>query len=265
MSPHIHIDRQAEKDLFRNFLTGCDDACILLIEAPSGLGKTLLMLEYQRIARDVGVRYAVLDLRGIGGVVSEVIATICEEWADCPFEAFRGCVRAFQHPAADVAVHGVIQIGRPQIQVAINTPDETTRRERQRQLTEALVADLRDWLQEQGPGVLLIDTYNPGDPVTPGLQQWVEGVLLPHVRRTPGLYVVLAGQHIPEQSAMWEGACRRHHLQPLHNPADWMAYVEAEGIPADIQVVSAFCHANGGHPLKLAMMLSSLRSWGGGS
>lgn len=241
MNYNVHIDRQEEKYLFRKFLRENNEKCILLIEAPSGLGKTQLMFEFQRIAQAEGVRHAMLDVSGVGGVVSEFLAAVCEEWPECSFEKFRDRLRAFQQPSADVEVSRVIQIGRPQIYVAIDAPAETTRRERLRQLTEALVKDIRDWVSDGVQAVLLVDTYDPGV-VTRGLKQWMEGVFLAHVRRTPGLRVVISGQKVPQRSLMWESACNRLQLEPIDNPEDWMEYVEAEGIKANITVVSAFCH-----------------------
>jgi hypothetical protein len=262
MSPHVHVDREEELRLFQDMLEGRREERILLVEAASGLGKTLLMLEYQRLAEQAGVACAMLDLRHVGVAAFEVLASLCEEWVDCPFGQFRRQVEALQESAAQVRVERVFQIGRPTIQVAMGGPDEATRRERRRLVTEALMADVRGWLGEEHRAAMLIDTYNP-DLVTPELRRWVEGVLLPHVRRTPGLVAVIAGQETPPKSAMWEGVCCRVRLQPLEDPEDWMVFVEAERIPASRQVVSAFCHANEGHPMKLAIALSTLRTWGG--
>lgn len=259
MSPHFHVNRQYEKELFRTLLQRREDKCILLIEAPAGLGKTLLMLEYGRIAREEDVRCAVLDLKYTGVVVSEVLATICEEWAECPFEEFRSVVQSFQRPSTEVEVRGVVQIGRPHIQVAVNAPDETTRREQRRQLTAALISDINSWLGNDEQGVLLIDTYDP-NLITPGLKQWLGGVLLPHIKRTSGLRAVVAGRAAPEASAMWEEYCHRLLLKRLTNPEDWMEYIEAEGIDASFNEVSDCCYLHKGHPLTVATCLSSLQS-----
>jgi len=260
MSPHVHIDREEELRLFQHILQGHREERILLVEAPSGLGKTRLMLEYQRLAREAGVPCAMLDLRHVGAVVFEVLATLCEEWRDCPFQEFRRQVGSLRQTTAHVTMRGVVQIGRPEIQVAMSDPNEATRRERRRLLAEALMADLREWLGGERRAVMLIDTYNP-DLVTPELRQWMEGVLLPHVRRTPGLIATIAGQEIPPASAMWENICHRLHLRPLDDPDDWMEVVEAKNIPVSRQVVSAFCYAHGGHPVQMAMRLDALRTW----
>ena len=82
-------------------------------------------------------------------------------------------------------------------------------------------------------------------------------------RKLPEGTLWIAGQETPPVSAMWERVCCRVRLRPLEDPEDWMMFVEAEKIPASRQVVSAFCHAHEGHPMKLAIELNKLRTWGG--
>jgi hypothetical protein len=258
VSSHIHIGRQAELNLFRDLLHGECEERILLVGSPPGFGKTLLMIEYQRLAHQEGVPCALLDLRYVTAVF-EGLATLCEEWEDCDFGQFHRQVEVLQQSPVHVDVRGVLQIGRPEIQIALTGPDEETRRSRRLLLTEALMADLRRWLRGERRAVIIIDTYNAD--TVPELRQWVEGMLLPHVRRSPGLLAVVAGQAVPQASLMWEDCCCRLTLQPLENPDDWMEFVELRKIPAPREVVSAFCHAHHGHPLTIATHLSALCDW----
>jgi hypothetical protein len=175
-------------------------------------------------------------------------------------------VAEWERPAADVTIRGVVQIGQPQIQVVLGGPDAQTRRERRRVLTDALIADLRDWLAAAGCAVIIVDTFNiEGDniKVEPELREWLEGVFLPHVRRTPGLVVVVAGQQTPKPNLTWNACCDHITLGPLADPHEWMPFVAAVGATASLEVVSAFCHSCRGEPSAIAMMLSGLRSWGG--
>ena len=262
----LHVDRRDELQLFDDMLAGRREERILLVQAPSGLGKSLLMLEYGRMARRAGVPRAICDLRCVGVAPFDVLATVCDDWIGCPFDTFRRQVADLQRPGADVTVRGVVQIGRPTIQVAMSDPNEGTRRERRRLVTQALMADVRAWLGGRRRAVLLLDSYDPPPSgVTPEMRQWVEGALLPSVRRTPGLMAVVAGQTPPAVSAMWEEVCCRMELPPLDDPDDWMEFVRAEQIPVSRQIVAAFCHEHGGHPVKVALALSAMRGWGGAS
>jgi hypothetical protein len=266
MSSRVHVDRQPEINRFLEMLHGRQEERILLIEAPSGRGKTWLLLEYQKRTAEAHVPCALIDLR-VGGVgVSDALATVAEEFGWERFDRFTRQVAAWARPAAEVTIHGVLQIGRPQIQVVLGGPDEPTRRERRRVLTDALIADLRAWLGSAGRAVVIVDTYNVAgaeQKVTPELREWLEGVFLPRVRRTPGLVMVVAGQQTPEVNTSWEACCERITLGPLTDPYEWMPYVAAVGATASLEVVSAFCHSCRGEPSAIAMMLSGLRSWGG--
>ena len=266
MSQRVHIDRQPEIARFLAMVHSHQEERILLIEAPSGRGKTWLLLEYQKRAGQASVPCALIDLR-VGGVgVSDALATLGEEFGWERLGRFQRQVAEWERPAADVTIHGVVQIGRGQIQVVLGGPDEQTRRERRRVLTDALIADLREWLGTAGRAVIIVDTYNiAGDNKTvgPELREWLEGVFLPHVRRTTGLVVVVAGQQTPEVNTAWEMCCDRIELGPLSDPREWMPFVAAVGATASQEVVAAFCHACRGEPSAIAMMLSGLRSWGG--
>ena len=261
-----HVDREPELNRFEDMLHGRQDERILLIEAPSGRGKTWLLLECQKRAGLSGAACALIDLR-VGGVgVSDALATLGEEFGWGNLGRFQREVAELSRLTAEVTIHGVVQIGRPQIQVVLGGQDEQTRRERRRLLTDALMADLRAWLGQTRRAVIIVDTYNvegEDKKVEPELREWLEGVLLPHVRRTPGLVVIVAGQQTPEVNVGWEACCCRIELGPLDDPRQWMPFVAAVGATASFEVVSAFCHSCHGEPSAIATLLSSLRSWGG--
>ena len=63
MSVHVHVDHKPELEIFRDLLTGRCRERILLIQAPTGMGKTDLLGEYCKVADELGVSYAAVDLR----------------------------------------------------------------------------------------------------------------------------------------------------------------------------------------------------------
>ena len=260
-SRRVHVDREDEIRRFLNMLEGRQEERILLVAAPSGRGKTWLLLEYQKQAVRAGVPCALIDLRLGGMGVSDTLAVLGEEFGWEHLGRFQRQVTEWERPSADST-----PIGRPRIQAALGGADEQARRERLRVLTDALVADLRAWLEPAGRAVVIVDTYNVAgkdQKVEPELREWLEGVFLPHVRRTAGLVVVVAGQQTPEVNTGWEACCDRIELGPLDDPHEWMSYVAAVGATASLEVVAAFCHSCRGEPSAIASMLSSLRNWGG--
>ncbi len=262
----IHIDRKDEIVLFWDILEGRRPERILLVEAPSGRGKTLLLMEYRKITAQAGIPCAALDLRVSSVGVHDVLAVMAEEWGWELFPHFRRAVEEMLQPTAVVSVSGIIQIGRPQVQIALGQSDLETRKQRQRVLTYALFQDLHAWLKGTARAVLFMDTYNPEGrhrSVEPELQEWLERVFLSHLRRCPGLVVVIAGQQVPPPNIAWEESCYRLNLPPLDDPNDWMELVQAMGIRASKEVVSAFCYRYGGEPLEIATSLSMLQGWKG--
>ena len=75
----IHVDRKLELQLFSDLLHGARQERILLIEGPPGLGKTSLMLEYQRLVHEGGTPYVVVDLGSMAVAALEVLAMLREE------------------------------------------------------------------------------------------------------------------------------------------------------------------------------------------
>ncbi|MGB9724389.1 MAG: hypothetical protein ACP5OO_10090 [Chloroflexia bacterium] len=262
----IHIDRKPELDLFQNILEGRRTERILLVEAPPGRGKTLLLMEYQKMAVQAGVPCAALDLRTGSLGIHDVLAAMPEEWGWKHFPTFRHSVEGMLRPAAEVTVSGILQIGRPQVRVVPGQEEREVRRWRQRTLTDALFQDLGTWLGSTGRAILFVDTYNPeGDPQTvePELQEWLEGVFLGHARRCTGLVVVIAGQKAPSPNIAWERCCHRLYLAPLDNPDDWMDLVRVLDLKLSRRDVSLVCRLYRGEPLGIATGLGKLRDWGG--
>lgn len=269
MTRRFIADRDDELALLDDILHPDAPRRILLLEAESGLGKTLLLEEYQTRIRTSGHRLAVIDL-AVGGMgVADVLSAVCDEWGWEEFPRFQAAIEALLRPRAEVDVHGVVQIGRPQLQVVMSAEDAAQRQARARRLTTAWIDDVRAWLSDAGPAVIMIDTYNlqdtPQRPATVDteLRTWLEGVFLNHVRRTTSLRLVLAGQQTPAPNLAWEGCCHRYQLGPIDDPDEWMPFAESIGARVDRTLVSAYCHTEEGHPFAIATRLGMLCSWEG--
>jgi hypothetical protein len=90
----------------------------------------------------------------------------------------------------------------------------------------------------------------------------VEDAFLAQVHRTVGMRLVLAGQQVPERGlTAWERCCHRHILGPIPDPNDWWAFAQHVGAKITREMVSAYCHTEGGHPSAIATRLTMLRTW----
>ena len=260
----VHVDHGDQKELFRRLIRGELDESILLIGAASGMGKTELMAQFCRIATAADVPWALHDLKVASATIPDALGLICEEWQQCSFAAYQRAVADTASVEHHVQVRGIVQIGgRQRIDIGPNiSGDQELRQQRYRALTGALVEDIRTWIEPGCRVVFLIDGYDD-DKLTPEYRHWVQAVLLPHVRRTPGLCAVVAGQDVPKPSAGLRDCCHAIDLPPITDADEWMPWVREQGISLDRRDVDLICHAHNGVPLDVATALQTLKTWSG--
>lgn len=245
-SGQFHVDRTDELALLASILTPQARQRILLLQAPPGFGKSLLLDQYEDRLLEEKIRYARIDLSAPGFGVLDFLRYLCDEWGRADFAACMSAIGQF------VVGDGAAE-----------------RRERIEKLTEVWFQDCKAWLEGKSQAVIIVDAYNveaAGErtaTVDPELRAWLEATFLLQVRRTAGLRLVLAGQQVPPPHGAWEHHCYRHTLEPISDPSDWMEWVRAVGWRISHEVVSAFCHSTRGHPLQMAMMLQGLAGWEG--
>lgn len=95
-----------------------------------------------------------------------------------------------------------------EINIILNVQDDSLRNLRLVTLKEAFFQDLAALPH---PVLLILDTFNAA-PET--LANWIGGAFLAEVADTPSVYVVVAGQQVPERSGEW---MRYHHHCRLEN------------------------------------------------
>ena len=192
------VGREAEIGIFDRILRGRshNENQILLVVGPPGRGKSLLMSQYLRVARQHNALCAPVDLNQVGTDVLDILTTLYEWWCDrCAFPRFQEQRTALNPWGSQVIVQKVVQFW-GQLKVTMGGIDEGILRDRYRLLTEALMDDLTECLGNDHQAVLLIDAYD-GGLVTDALRQWLGSVVLPYVYRTPNLIAVVAGQEAP--------------------------------------------------------------------
>jgi len=263
MTRRLQVNRQPELALFEDVLDPRAEKRILFLQAPSGFGKSLLLEQYLARLQAESLPWALIDFKGKGIGPIEFLSRLRDDWGSAHFPRFAQTLA--QGPAVSLADARQFGLGQS-LEVHVGE-GAGQRRERIIALTTAWIEDCQAWLAQAGRAVIVVDTYDPVATtegpvrVDPELQTWLEVTFLPHVRRTPGLRLILAGKQPPENNIAWEFCCRRHTLGPISDPRDWMALVDALRIRASLEVVSAYCHSEKGHPVSIATRLSALIDW----
>jgi len=197
LPPHKLADCTEEMALFRALISGQSPAPVLLIRGPSAMGKTTLLKQFAKLARQqAGLRVAVGDFKH-GAALGEVL------------EFARAALPDQCFPAFDAEWSGA---------------------RREEVLGAAFLDDLRYC---PDPVLLMLDTY---EQATAENQRWVETRLLPRCCRHDGLRLLIAGQRVPEAGGVTAPPTeRRELLHP--RPEDWADYYHrvlgGKPLPAD--------------------------------
>ncbi len=248
-------NRETEFELFKQIISGQTKERILLLEAAGGLGKTTLLSEFMR--RCPGeVCQAPVDLKGNNTGLHQIFYRLCDaldpDWKYFP--AFTARVEGLgQVTIADNKI-----IGRADIAIALQSPDEGNRAARRADLTRAFFTDLRAMQRRL---LLIFDTF---DEAPLEVQEWLQSSFLAFARRTPDLMVIVAGRQVPVENIEWAACCICHRLLPVREPEPWHIYAERMGavLPSP-EWIAAFCDLLDGHPLEIAKALARYVPAGG--
>jgi len=246
MTRGTNVDRENEIARYESMLAGKIPERILLMCAESGWGKSILLREFERRRPADIHHFAKLDFKSCAGL-AEMLSHLCDSLGWERFPHFQNAVRAIVQPM-QVNVSQNLMIGQNQIEVALGGPDQQTSEARRSDLTNAFFADLR----ALGRVLLLLDTFEKGDET---VQAWLAGSFLPRAQRSPELFIVLAGQRVPEQSFDWD--CCDLPLGPIA-PEHWLIYAQSLGIPGlTLELIQNCWNTYRGHTITIANALQA--------
>lgn len=247
----IRIDREDELNLLERLTAGETTRRILLIQAASGLGKSELLREFMSRAQRQPSPVRV-DFRNESLSLADILFHVCDTLGWERFQRLDAAAQKIITPV-DVNITRNITLGRSEIALALGSPDKQTREMNRAVLTRALVDDLRKF---EG-ATLVFDTFERCDPA---LKPWFTDVFLPHIDRSAGISVVIAGQQVPDKTLMWEHI----YLQlDAIAPEHWHTYAQELSIDLSFDQIKLCCHNNKGHPLAIAGALNAFTPMGG--
>ena len=205
----IHVNRDAEKDLFNDMVHRNVDAHILLIEAESGMGKTSLIDQFWIMSQELPrarVNFKEMSL-SFGKILSELKFQLGED----SFKIFnKQCVQ-FAQTFGQNTEHPLLILS--QIDATLEKLPQDSRVNQRQMITDAFFLDLSSVYKiHQKPVVLLFDSY---EKASHDVKEWITKQFIISVRRFPWLICVFAGQQSPRINIYSNTWCLQHKLEPL--------------------------------------------------
>jgi len=251
MAREIPVDREEELEIFKTMLSGKNEERILLIEAQSGMGKTILLGEFDH-SKPKRIAFAKIDFKGGGTSIAELFYRLRDKLGrEIKFPNLDKELKGILNPTIDIKSN--MMLGKNQIDAYLSSRDDQEREMRLSALTDALFKDLRNL----GKVLIIFDTFEKSDG---SIKKWLADSFLSRVQNSPNTFVVIGGQEVPEDNLEWD--CIRRPLKGIpHN--HWQKYAESQGIIIHIEYVRACCDIYSGHPLKIKNYLDGYSLRGG--
>lgn len=246
-STRPRVDRTDELTYLKCLIKGETRLRIALIHAESGMGKSELIREL--ISQiEVDLLYVVIDFKGGELGLADVLYNICDTLTWKKFPALATAIKNIVQPI-NINIKDNIQIGQNEISLALRGDDQHTRELRRSEISSAFIADLRNFEQI----TIIFDVFERCDE---HLKAWFSGVFLPAIHRSPKISVIIAGQHIPEKTQMWE--CEHIALGGIA-PEHWQDYANAIGAKVSIDFIRGCCVALKGKCINIAQVIEEQR------
>ena len=244
-------NRTPETGQFLRMVTGQCGERILLVEAPSGCGKTSLLLKFESECPPP-VQSVWVDLKAAQTGAPYLFSRIRKKLGPEQFPWFDRAVQFFLSSGIEISGNE-LQGQDNQIQVILNVADDNLRNMRLMALREAF---FRDLAALPHPVLLILDTFNAAPAP---LANWIGGEFLAEVADTPNVFAVVAGQHVPAPNGEWMRYQQHCQLDNILEIDAWYNYVQAIGLPFDRGQVDVLVRLLKGRPSVIVQSFDSLR------
>jgi hypothetical protein len=241
-------NRTQELQLFNQMLRRDVRERILLIEAPSGYGKTGLMGRFELLCSSE-IYTVLVDLKAAQTGISYVFYKIQCVLGKKRFPNFEKEIANFLNSGVEIKNNRLSGEG-SQIQVILEVPPG----ERQYRLTQLQQVFFEDLQNFNRPILFIFDTFNGA---TEELAIWIEGQFVTEVALNPNLLAIVAGQNIPQPTIEW---LNYHHCCRLGRIIDreaWYLYSKEVGYPFEPKEINILIDAVGGVPAKVVELLET--------
>ena len=235
-----------ELHLFEQMLRGQVQERILLIEAPSGYGKTGLMGRFEILCSQK-IHPVLIDLKGAQAGIAFVFSRIQRVLGKKRFPDFNAQIDRFLNSGVQIQNNRLTGEG-SNIQVILDVPPEE-RKYRLIQLQQVFFEDLERF---DRPIAFILDTYNGA---TEELAGWIESPFLAEVALNPKLFAIVAGQIIPQPTIEWQNLHHHCKLDRIMEREAWYGYVKDVGYCFSSEEIDFLIDAVEGVPAQMDLLL----------
>jgi len=236
---------------------------ILLVEAPSGYGKTRLMGRFERLCSQgihpgsQGIHPVLIDLKGAQAGILDVFSRIQRVLGTQRFPNYNAQSDRYFNAQSDRFLNSGVEIQNnrltgegSQIQVSLDVPPDE-RKDRLIQLQQVFFEDLERF---DRPIAFILDTYNGA---TEELAGWIESQFLAEVALNPKLFAIVAGQNIPQPAIEWQNLHHPCKLDRIMEREAWYGYVQDVGFDCFScqEEIDVLIDAVGGVPAQVVLLL----------
>lgn len=239
-------NRTQELHLFQKMLGRQVSERILLIEAPSGYGKTGLMGRFEILCSQK-IHPVLIDLKGAQTGIAFVFSRIQRVLGKERFRNFNAQIDRLFNSGVQIQNNRLTGEG-SQIQVILDVPPE----ERKYRLTQLQQVFFEDLEKFDRPIAFILDTYNGA---TEELAGWIESPFLAEVALNPKLFVIVAGQIIPQPTIEWQNLHHCCKLDRIMEREAWYGYVKDVGYCFSSEEIDFLIDAVGGVPAQVVLLL----------
>jgi hypothetical protein len=251
----LHLANQTDHlDRFEKVITGKVLEQILLIQAPSGFGKSTLLRRFKHECQEKKFLVVPIPLKGADIGLPFLFDCVFQELGQEYFPNFAEKLEPMVGRGVNISKNWTF--GRQQIEIALNV-DEATRKYHLMELQQSFFLDLSRII---GRIVFLIDTF---EAAPKEIQNWIESELLRATMRISNLSVVVAGQNIPDSTNIhWGDLCECLNLQPIEDDEAWYKFATDIDLPLEREAIKAIARLLKGKPLDITTAFDLLaKEW----
>lgn len=255
MMKKLHLANQIDHlKRFEQLITGQALEKILLIQAPSGFGKSTLLRRFKHECQEKKFLVVPIPLKGADIGLPFLFDCVFQELGQDYFPNFAEKLEPMVGRGVNISKNWTF--GKQQIEIALNV-DEATRKYHLMELQQAFFLDIS---KISGKIVFLIDTF---EAAPTEIQNWIESELLRATIRISHLSVVVAGQNIPDSTNIhWGDCCQCLELQPIEDDEAWYKFAIDIDLPLEREAVKAIARLLKGKPIDITNAFDQLaKGW----